>query len=168
MNNVILVGYMGCGKSTVGIRLSYRLKMPFLDTDKEIEKKHSCVISEVFATLGEETFRNWETEYLKKLGERNAAYVISTGGGMVLREENRQLLKKLGTVVYLRAKPETIAERLKGDTTRPLLQTENPVQKIREMLEKRAPVYEQAADWILDVDHKSFEQILGEIERNLV
>ena len=87
---------------------------------------------------------------------------------MVLREENRQLLKKLGTVVYLRAKPETIAEHLKGDTTRPLLQTENPVQKIREMLEKRAPVYEQAADWILDVDHKSFEQILDEIERNLV
>lgn len=96
MNNVILVGYMGCGKSTVGIRLSYRLKMPFLDTDKEIEKKHSCVISEVFATLGEETFRNWETEYLKKLGEKNAAYVISTGGGMVLREENRAAVEKAG------------------------------------------------------------------------
>ncbi len=167
MNNVILVGYMGCGKTTVGIRLSYRLKIPFLDTDKEIEKDHNCVISDVFATLGEETFRNWETESLVKLCKNNAVYVISTGGGMVLREENRRLLKKLGTVIYLRAKPETIAERLKGDTTRPLLQTENPVQRIQEMLQKRASIYEQAADVILDVDDKSFEEILDEIERKL-
>lgn len=165
MNNVILVGYMGCGKSTVGVRLSYRLKIPFLDTDKEIEKTHNCVISEAFATLGEETFRGWETECLEKLCKNNGAYVISTGGGMVLREENRQLLKKLGTVIYLRAKPETIVERLKGDTTRPLLQTENPVQRIQEMLQKRSPIYEQAADVILDVDDKSFEEILDEIER---
>ena len=110
MNNVILVGYMGCGKTTVGIRLSYRLKIPFLDTDKKIEKDHNCVISDVFATLGEETFRNWETESLVKLCKNNAAYVISTGGGMVLREENRRLLKKLGTVIYLRAKPEIFSE----------------------------------------------------------
>ena len=76
-------------------------------------------------------------------------------------------MKKLGTVIYLRAKPETIAERLKGDTTRPLLQTENPVQRIQEMLQKRASIYEQAADVILDVDDKSFEEILDEIERKL-
>ena len=86
---------------------------------------------------------------------------------MVLREETRRLLKKLGTVIYLRAKPETIAKRLKGDTTRPLLQTENPVQRIQEMLQKRASIYEQAADVILDVDDKSFEEILDEIERKL-
>lgn len=167
MNNIILVGYMGSGKTTVGIRLSYRLKIPFLDTDKEIEKEHGCVIGDVFATLGEETFRSWETQYLEKLCTGNVSYVISTGGGMVLREENRLLLHKLGTVIYLRARPETIAQRLKGDTTRPLLQTANPTQRIREMLEKRAPFYEEAADLVLDVDGKSFEQILDEIERKL-
>lgn len=165
MNNLILIGYMGCGKSTVGMRLSYKLRRTFLDTDKEIERRQNCSISDIFATQGESVFRTMETEYLESLVDDKELHIVSTGGGMVLREENRALLKKIGAVVYLRAKPETIWKRLEGDTTRPLLQTENPKERISAMIEKRGPVYEEVADYIIDVDDKAFEDIVGEIVR---
>ena len=164
MNNVILIGYMGCGKSTVGRRLSYRLKMPYVDTDKLIETKQGITISEIFAREGEDAFRNMETECVKSLFENKQDYVIAVGGGLPIREENRALLKKLGKVIYLRAKPDTIYERLKEDTTRPLLQGENPHAKICAMIGQRGPIYEVAADCIIDVDEKSFEEIINEIE----
>lgn len=168
MSNVILVGYMGCGKSTVGRRLSYRLRKPFLDTDKQIELKQKCTISEIFKSRGEEAFREMETEYLRGLLKETCEYVIAVGGGLVLREVNRELLKKLGTVVYLRAKPETIYERLKNDTTRPLLQCENPKEKIEQMIETRHPVYMSCADEIIDVDDKDFAEILNEIKERKI
>lgn len=167
MSNVILVGYMGCGKSTVGRRLSYKLRKPFLDTDKQIELKQKCTISEIFASRGEEVFREMETEYLRELLKDNCEYVIAVGGGLVLREVNRELLKELGTVIYLRAKPETIYERLKNDTTRPLLQCENPKERIEQMIETRHPVYMSCADKVIDVDDKEFAEILKEISRCL-
>lgn len=163
MSNVILVGYMGCGKSTVGRRLSYRLKMPYVDTDKLIETQQRTTITEIFAAKGEEAFRTMETECVKGLFEYKQDYVIAVGGGLPMREENRNLLGELGTVVYLRAKPDTIYERLKDDTTRPLLQGENPQGKIRDMIAQRGPVYEMAADCIIDVDEKSFDEIISEI-----
>jgi len=164
MSNVILVGYMGCGKSTVGKRLSYRMKMPYTDTDKEIEKKQGTTISLIFKEQGETAFRDMETECLKRLFEYKQDYVIAVGGGLPMREENRSLMRKLGTTVYLRAKPETIYERLKDDTTRPLLQGENPQEKIRSMINQRSPFYEEAADVVIDVDGKSFDEIMDEIE----
>lgn len=164
MSNVILIGYMGCGKSTVGKRLSYRLKMPYVDTDKLIETKQETTISEIFATQGEQAFRDMETECVKSLFDFKQDYVIAVGGGLPMREENRTLMKKLGKVVYLRAKPETIYERLKDDTTRPLLQGEDPQGKIRTMIVQRGPVYEAAADYVIDVDGKTFEEIQNEIE----
>ena len=167
MSNIILIGYMGCGKSTIGKKLSYAVRKPYVDTDKLIETKEKKTISTIFSEQGEEAFREMETACIKSLFAQKQEHVIAVGGGLPLRSQNRELLKKLGTVIYLRAKPETIAERLKGDTTRPLLQTENPVQRIQEMLQKRASIYEQAADVILDVDDKSFEKILDEIERKL-
>lgn len=165
MKNIILIGFMGCGKSTVGIKLSYRLRHSMEDTDKLIEKKEGRTISEIFQTDGEAYFRNLETECLEKLVETTNHKIISTGGGLPLREENRVLLKKLGTVVYLRATAKTIYERVKHDKTRPLLQGENPQEKIQTLMAQRAALYEQAADVIIDVDGKDFDIILDEIEK---
>jgi len=164
MSNVILIGYMGCGKSTVGVKLSYRLQQPFLDTDKIIEKKQERTISDIFATEGERYFRQLETACVKELLNDRTSYVIATGGGLPVQKENQPLLKKLGKVIYLRAVPETIYDRIKDDTRRPLLQGENPMEKIRTMIKARGPEYEACADVIIDVDGKTFAQILTEIE----
>lgn len=164
MSSVILVGYMGCGKSTVGKRLSFRLKKAFLDTDKQIELKQKCTINEIFDKQGEQYFRNLETEYLKSLLQEKSEYIIAVGGGLPLREENRELLKQLGTVIYLKAEPETIYQRLKNDTTRPLLRSDNPREKIQNMIETRHPVYMSCADEIIEVDGKKYSQILREIQ----
>ena len=104
-----------------------------------------------------------ETKCLKKLIETTNNQIISVGGGLPIREENRALLKELGTVVYLRARAETIYERLKHDKTRPLLQGDDPQLKIRTLMEKRAAIYENAADIIIDVDDKDFDAVLNEI-----
>lgn len=167
MGNVILIGFMGCGKTTVGLRLSYRLRQPVIDTDKEIEKEEKRTISDIFATDGEGYFRDRETDCLKKLIESANNQIISVGGGLPMREENRKLLQELGQVFYLRAKGETIYERLKDDTTRPLLQGNDPLTKIRTLLEERDPYYRAAADVVITVDGKSFQQILDEIEENV-
>lgn len=167
MSNVILTGYMGCGKSSVGRRLSYVLRQPYIDTDKWIEAKEKCTISDIFATAGEPAFRDMETACVKALFQNKQDYVIAVGGGLPMREGNRKLLKELGKVIYLRAKPETIYERLKNDTTRPLLQGENPQQKIKDMIAQRGPFYVEGADFIIDVDGKDFDTILTEIEEIL-
>ena len=161
--NIILIGYMGCGKTTLGKKLSYRERVALLDTDKMIENKQDMTISEIFKVQGEEAFRQMETDCLKEMAGYTDRYIISVGGGLPLREENRKLLKELGCVIYLRAKPDTIYDRLKNDVTRPLLQGEDPEKKIREMLLVRGPVYEQAADAVVDVDEKGYEAIIKEI-----
>lgn len=161
--NIILTGFMGSGKTTLGVRLSYRLKQPLVDTDKWIEKEQGRTITEIFAREGEEAFREMETEALRTLLQTEGGQIISTGGGLPMREENRKLLGRLGTVVFLRVKPETVCRRLKGDTTRPLLQKEDPEGEIRRLLALRNPLYEQAADVTVDVDEKSCEDIMEEI-----
>ena len=163
MENIILIGFMGCGKTTLGIKLSYRMRRPLLDTDKLIEKDEGRLISEIFDTDGEAYFRDLETECLKKLIRTTNNHIISVGGGLPVREENHALLKDLGTVVYLRASALTIYERLKHDKTRPLLQGDDPQLKIKTLMEKRAAIYEKAADIIIDVDDKDFDSILDEI-----
>lgn len=167
MGRIILIGFMGCGKSTIGIKLSYRLRCPITDTDKLIEKEEGRSVSEIFEKDGEEYFRNMETACIKKLKGAEHDLIISVGGGLPLREENRRLLKELGTVIYLRAKADTIYERLKNDNSRPLLQCDNPMEKIRTLMEGRRFAYENAADIIVDVDNKGFEDILGEIELHI-
>lgn len=167
MGNVILIGFMGSGKTTVGLKLSYRLRRTVLDTDREIEKEEKRTISEIFAADGEPYFRDRETACLKKLTGSVNNQIISVGGGLPLREENRRLLHELGQVFYLRAKGATIYERVKNDTTRPLLQGEDPLTKIETLLEERDPFYMAAADAVITVDDKSFEQILNEIEEQV-
>lgn len=165
MGNVILIGFMGSGKTTVGFRLSYRLRKPVIDTDKEIEREEQRSIAEIFAREGETYFRDRETMCLQKLLRTVKEQIISVGGGLPLREENRKLLRELGQVFYLQASAETIYERVKHDTTRPLLQCDDPQGKIRTMLVERDGYYRDAADVVINVDGKSFEQILDEIEK---
>lgn len=163
--NLILIGFMGSGKTSVGIKLSYRLQQTFLDTDKQIERKAGKSISQIFAEDGENAFRQMETECLRELLTKNDTekQIFSVGGGTPVREENRELLKCLGTVVYLKATPAVIYERLKGDTTRPLLQAENPKARIEELMAAREEAYLSAADIVLAVDGKSPEEIVEEL-----
>lgn len=165
MGNVILIGFMGSGKTTVGFRLSYRLRRSVIDTDKEIEREEQRSISDIFATEGEAYFRDKETMCLRKLLGSTRNQIISVGGGLPLREENRKLLQKLGQVFYLQASAETIYGRVKYDATRPLLQGDDPETKIRTMLAERDSFYRDAADVVINVDGKDFEQILCEIEQ---
>lgn len=165
MGNVILIGFMGSGKTTVGLRLSYRLRRPVTDTDKEIEREEKRSISEIFASDGEAYFRDRETACLKKLLSGAKNQIISVGGGLPLREENRALMHEMGQVFYLKASAQTIYDRLKHDTTRPLLQGDDPRSKIRTLLDERDVCYAEAADVTVNVDGKDFEQIISEIEK---
>lgn len=165
MENIILIGFMGCGKSTVGICLSYKMKCVLEDTDKRIEKEQGKTISQIFEENGENFFRDLETECLKNMIEESSKKIISVGGGLPVREENRRLLQQLGTVIYLRITPGKVLERLEGDTTRPLLQCNNPIEKIENLMNERAPLYEECANYIIDVDEKNINEISKEIVR---
>ena len=165
--NIVLIGFMGSGKTTVGVRLSYRVRKPIEDTDKLIERKEKCTIREIFDNKGEEYFRKLETEVLQEAVSKYKNYIISVGGGTPVRQENRELLKQLGTVVYLRVKPETVYARLQKDTTRPLLQCENPLERIRQMLDARKEAYEACADIIVDVDELSMQGVVSAIQQKL-
>ncbi|MCI6552950.1 MAG: shikimate kinase [Lachnospiraceae bacterium] len=167
MKNIILIGFMGSGKTSVGIRLSYRLRRTMVDTDRMIERLNQMTVAEIFARLGEEEFRRMETRCLQRLLEDSHQQILSVGGGLPMREENRRLLKRLGTVIYLRVTAETVCTRLAGDTTRPLLQGDNPQKRVQDLLEARSPIYEAAADFIIDADDKDFDTILGEIMERL-
>lgn len=163
MKHVILIGFMGSGKSTVGFRLSYKLRKCLIDTDKLIEEHEKMRISEIFATKGEGYFRQKETECLKSLFHELGSRVISLGGGTLVREENRDIIKNLGKVIYLHASPDTIYQRVKHDTSRPLLQCEDPKARIEAFLAERNPIYESVADIIIHVDGKEITDVVREI-----
>ncbi|MBQ8846909.1 MAG: shikimate kinase [Lachnospiraceae bacterium] len=162
--NIVLIGFMGCGKSTVGKKLAGALSYEFSDTDAMIEEAYGKTISKMFEEDGEEYFRNAETELLQKLSEEAKGLVLATGGGMPMREENAALLKEIGTVIFLETKIETILERLQNDTGRPLADGEDREARLRPLYEKRLPVYRAAADYILDTEEKSFYAIIEEIK----
>ena len=162
--NLVLIGFMGSGKTSVGLKLSYRLRMTVEDTDKLIERREGRSIREIFASRGEEYFRQLESALLAELTGQRYARIYSVGGGTPVREENRRLLKKLGKVIYLRVKPETVYERLKGDTSRPLLQCEDPLGRIRELMESRREAYESCADVIVDADELEMDTLINKIE----
>lgn len=160
--NLILCGMMGVGKTSVGIRLAERTGRRWVDTDAVIEEKYGA-ISEIFHRFGEEYFRQVETKTACDLmGLDNL--VISVGGGFVLREENVSLLKNNGRLIYLRASVQTLEERLASDAARPLLKTDKPLStRLQELLELRAPIYEAVADFTIDTDGKTVEEIVDEI-----
>jgi shikimate kinase len=159
-HNIILIGFMGSGKTSVGDRLAERLSYRFRDTDQLLEQKARDTINHIFAAHGEEYFRNLETDLLNELLPGINQTVLSTGGGLPLREQNAQLLKEMGYVVYLKASKQTTVQRLKGDTTRPLLQGEELEQKVERMLSIRSPIYERAAHKIVVTDDKNINEIV--------
>ena len=163
--NILLTGFMGAGKTTVGKKLSKRLGYFFIDTDREIEKKQECSISEIFKYGGEICFRDLETNMLQQLQSKQNL-VIATGGGMVMRQENRNLMQNLGTRVYLKVGLEELIRRLKKDKKRPLLQESSPIERITEMLEQRKSIYEEA-ECIVDTTDLSPQQMVSEIIRKL-
>ncbi len=164
-HNIILVGYMGSGKTTVGRAMAERYNMKLIDTDEYIVESEKKSINDIFAQIGEAGFRRLETEKLRSmLGIRDS--IVSTGGGIVISEENRKILKKLGRVVYLKTSPDTIFERVKNDDQRPLLKSGSEAElkkKINDILSKRLELYADAADIIVETDNKSIEDILQEI-----
>ena len=162
--NIILIGFMGCGKSTLGIRLSYRMKQPYIDTDKQIEHQEGRSIQEIFDTDGEAYFRSVETGVIEAfIRDGLKDHVISTGGGMPVTKDNIPLLKRLGVVAWLKCKPETVLMRLADDRTRPLLQGDDKADRVRELMEFREPFYRECADVTVEVDNKPIERIMDEI-----
>ena len=162
-DNYVLIGFMGSGKTTFGKALAAHCGMDFLDTDEYIEQQAGKTIAQIFAEDGEEAFRQIETDTLIQLRDSLHNTVVATGGGMPLRKENARLLKEIGTVNYLTATSKEIYDRVKDDTKRPLLQTNNPYEKICQMMKERKPKYEAACDKVIDTNSNDIEEIIGAI-----
>ena len=168
MDNIILIGFMGCGKSSIGRFLEKKHGYKLIDTDDYIEKKQNRSINDIFATDGEEYFRNLETECIRELIDKSEnGLVIAVGGGLPMRSENQTLLKKLGKVVYLRATEDTLVDRLTGDSKRPLLKGGDLRTKIQDLFARREETYVNLADLIVDTDDCSYETVYKSIKERL-
>ncbi len=149
--NIILCGFMGSGKSTIGKQLSEKLGTGFIDTDIYIEQKEGMTISKMFEKYGESYFRQKEKEVCEELSNLQRM-VISTGGGTLLSDDNMKALKKNGVIFLLNVSSRTVLTRLKNDTTRPLLQREDKEKAVKMMLSSRTPLYNRAADYVIDAE----------------
>jgi shikimate kinase len=163
--NIILTGFMGVGKTSVGTRLAKDLGYAFVDTDTLIEADQRLTITEVFAKFGEPYFRDVESRIIQEVMQ-GEGQVVSTGGGAVIRDINRDAMKKAGLVVCLTARAETIYARIKHETHRPLLQTPDPKAKIRELLDSREKFYAKA-DVIIDTSEKSVDEVITAIKERV-
>ena len=163
ISNVVLVGPMGVGKSTVGRLLASRLGFGFVDTDAVIEERTGADIPWIFDVEGEQGFRGRETAVLQDLLADSAAMVIATGGGIVTQPENHPLLKALGHVVFLQASVAQLAARTSRDKKRPLLQVADPEAKIRELIAARTPLYEAVADECITTDARGAKGVVQQI-----
>lgn len=152
--NIFLVGMMGAGKTTLGKSLAQRTGLQFVDTDRVLVERTGVPIATIFEFEGEEGFRRREAGVLAELAARPGC-VIATGGGVVLAEENRRLMRREGTVVYLRARLESLWDRTRHDSNRPLLATEDPKGTLAALLEKRDPLYRETAHIIVDTGSQS-------------
>jgi shikimate kinase len=156
--NLYLVGMMGAGKTTVGRLLARRLKLRFVDSDHEIEKRCGVKVPLIFDIEGEAGFRARETQTLAELALLDGI-VLATGGGAVLAEENRRQLGARGTVIYLRARPEDLYERVRQDRNRPLLATADPLGRLRELYVQRDPLYREVADVVIDTGRQTVQSL---------
>lgn len=168
MRKLVLIGYMGAGKSTIGQALSKRMQILFSDTDTLIEEKQGRCIADIFAQDGEDYFRELETKCLKELLEQKEDRIVSTGGGLPLRKENQELLRQIGCTIYLQVSKETVLKRLEGDKNRPLLQVADREAKIADMIQIRHPIYLETADVTIAVDGRKVKEIVEEIENLLL
>ncbi len=147
--NIYLVGLMGAGKTTIGRQLAKSLGLPFYDSDKAIEESTGVDIPTIFEFEGEQGFRDREQKMLQQLTELKGI-VLATGGGAILRQENRDLLKENGIIIYLQCSIDRIMERTRRDTQRPLLKTANPKERIEQLYKEREPLYLNCADLVVD------------------
>jgi shikimate kinase len=162
---IALAGFMGTGKSRIGWELSRRLSLTFIDTDKVIERVSCMRISDIFEYYGEATFRDYESEVVRRT-LRLDEVVISTGGGTVMRPQNREMLKSRGPVIVLTASPETIYLRTRR-SQRPLLQVANPIEKICELMEARKEAYADVAAFHVSTDNRHSSDVVEEIVEKL-
>jgi shikimate kinase len=163
---IALVGLPGSGKTTVGRQLARRLQLPFVDSDHEIEVRIGCSIREFFEREGEASFRDIEQEVIDTLTQ-GTSKVLSTGGGAVLREANRQFLRERGRTVYLKSTPEELFRRLRHDSNRPLLQVADPLAKLKSLFAERDPLYKEVAHFILETGRPSVATLVNMIVMQL-
>ena len=160
--NIFLVGMMGAGKTTVARLLAGRLNRPFIDSDQELEARCGVKVPVIFEIEGEEGFRAREAAVLDELTARSGI-VLATGGGAVLRQENRERLGARGVVVYLRAQPRDLHMRTRHDKNRPLLATADPQKRLEELYEQRDPLYREVADLVVDTGRQGVQILLKQI-----
>jgi len=166
IRNLFLIGPMGAGKTTVGRQLAEVLRMEFLDSDQEIQHRTGVDIPTIFEFEGEEGFRNREQSMIDELTAREGI-ILATGGGAVLREQNRQFLASRGVVVYLHCTPEQQYERTFRDRNRPLLHTEDPLEKLIALMQVREPLYRQSADMVVSTEGRNTQSVVREIMSRL-
>ena len=160
--NLYLVGLMGAGKTTVGRLLARRLKLRFLDSDHEIERRCGVKVPVIFEIEGETGFRSRESQTIAELTTIEGI-VLATGGGVVMSGENRRLLGASGTVVYLCARPEDLYERVRHDRNRPLLATPDPLARLHELYAERDPLYRAIADLVVDTGRQGVQSLARDL-----
>jgi len=164
--SIVIIGFMGTGKSSTGKALARKTGLPRLDTDEIVSSGFGLEVMEVFARFGEEKFRDAESEALGRLSKAGPAIIV-TGGGIVLRPENVKMLRELGRVVSLEADEETLFRRISQRATRPLLQTEDPRATLVELLRARAPLYREAADVRVDTSRLTHEEVADAVLKSI-
>lgn len=161
-NNIFLIGFMGSGKSTIGRFLQKELNMELVEMDARIVEEQGMSINDIFAEKGEDYFRDLESRLVLDLNNEGNT-IVSCGGGVVIRPENVENMKKNGKIVFLSATPDTIYERVKNSTERPILNGHMNVEYIAGLMEKRRALYENAADIRIETDGKTRDEICKEI-----
>jgi shikimate kinase len=164
--NIFLVGPMGAGKSTIGRQLAQSLGYEFQDSDHEIQRRTGVDISTIFEYEGEAGFRNRERQVIEEMVQQENI-VLATGGGAVLLPENRQQLTARGLVIYLHCSPEQQYARTARDRNRPLLDTDDPQQRLRDLMAEREPIYRQVADLVISTERRGTSSVVKEIRRRL-
>jgi len=166
LHNLFLVGPMGAGKSTIGRQLAESLGLEFQDSDHEIQRRTGVDIPTIFEFEGEAGFRQRERQVIDELTQQDGI-VLATGGGAVLRADNRQDLTARGVVIYLYCSPEQQYARTARDRNRPLLDTPDPMARLRELMEERDPLYRQVADMVVSTEKRGTSTVVKEIRRRL-
>lgn len=166
MTNVVLIGFMGSGKTVVGRSLARLLDYKFIDVDELVEKKTGQTINQIFEEQGEPVFRELESGVIAGVALAEGQ-VISCGGGAVLDSRNVEALKQNGLLVYLKASPERLYQRVKNKNLRPLLNVSDPQKRLKELLEQREKVYQEVADLVIDTTNLTVDQTVADLEKQL-
>ncbi|MCG8014886.1 MAG: shikimate kinase AroK [Candidatus Thiodiazotropha sp. 'RUGA'] len=167
VQNLFLIGPMGAGKTTVGRQLAEHFRKEFIDSDLEIQRRTGVDIPTIFEFEGEQGFRQREQEVIDELTQREEV-VLATGGGAVIREQNRKVLSSRGLVIYLHCTVEQQFERTHRDKNRPLLQTDDPMAKLKSLMAERDPLYRQTADLLISTEGRNTQAVVQDIRKQII